>query len=478
MNQSRQISRLPFSVEAAPGESIPSLLHRLGAASGYAVREIFPHDLVGLYDGLDIRRVEAAALLLGREPDDLVAHHTLRGQHRPGEARFARADVRNPEGLRCPGCGVTPVWARFVLVTACPRCKLILTETSEKNLAPPDAIDLQDRYVSHQLAPRTSGVGDRLKRMSSLIRLYACLGLDPSEESLYGPGGIQVRANRAVSTNHWKSPLWVAGVAADAWQQTDCELLTEAHAMQVALTRAGAVGTSPRDLRKRLEAAEQTRNALHAQIIETGLTTANVPDYLVGGPNSLEAGCHTQMTGAAIADALRLEILLARGRRGQWKRMDNRCYGRRDAWFGEAMVSALRTTPPGLGLLARTIDGLVKAGTHDYEMRQEALRGLRTVPRSTLLRASLPLGEPTGEMAAIWIWVELTHGTIPTIARRPRRRATLEAFARNLRSEARLTLLEYGQAHLDVVETDVQLAQRRTQHATAGPREAGRANAV
>ena len=136
-------------------------------------------------------------------------------------------------------------------------------------------------------------------------------------------------------------------------------------------------------------------------------------------------------------------------------------------------VHHLGNTAAGLRILAREADRLARVGIADYRCRRAVLTTLHSVPISTLARTAVPRTPRDQRLAAAWIWLELTQGTLGLSPHHAGMRRELRSFDQALLGEDRLVLIEYGHQLLRAVADDVardaqQTATRAWSHADAG----------
>lgn len=436
--------RYPWRVEPGRNESLPSMLERLSVATGLTIRELYPHGLGTLADGPDRGCLQQVAAVLGHRLDD-VRRRTLRDRLGARFETFGLDDVRPPTGLRCPGCGTAPVWSRLVLVTTCTDCGLLLTGGREPIPAPAAAMDIQRCYLA-SLRRHSDSMGDRFRRLWRLIKLCRCIGWQPtSAEALGTITGPTIER----TSSGWKSPAWIAAVAEQAWPQTVSGRTTRSAIGDFVLDHLG------QDSHDGL-ALEAERVRLHHELRRWDLTVETIPDYLHADVPLLAGGCHNEEIGSSIARALSREALHAfSGLRPTITAIDELHGDTDDRRTATALTRVFGDTTAGIRILRREATALAAQPRCDYRERRTALRSLRSVPAPVLMQAGLVREPQTARLAAAWIWLELTHGTLRAGPHRAGLRTTLRTFDRRLRPEARLALLDYGASLLNVVATDV-----------------------
>lgn len=460
-------NRYPWSVQMRPEESIPSMLERLSEVTGLTVRQLYPHNLAALADGPDIKQLRVAAAVLGVDTVQLrmrTLQHRFRRRHLPPAGP---SELRPPAGLRCPGCGTAPLWSRLVLVTTCPECGLLLTGDREPVAAPTVVIEMQRSYLAHLRAPRAQHA-ERFRRMWRIIKLAACIGWNPAPYpgavthttldttramTLDVPAGFATPPRSAV----WKSPRWIASLAEHAWPRTVTDHATRLFIGGFTLDYLIGPGlASPSEAPVEVERAR-----LHDHLRAIGLAPSMIPDYVRAGVGVLEAGCHGEEVGNAIARALLRESLHAHsGQRPTITVIDQLCGETDVRHTATALTQKLGATTRGLSLLHREATMLAQDGRCDYRRRRESLVTLRSVPATVLAHSGIRTTHQTSRLAAAWIWLELTHGILRIGPHRGSLRRSLREFDRQLSPEARLVLREYGHEHLDAVNSDLARAAR------------------
>lgn len=437
--------RYPWRVEPGRNESLPSMLERLSEATGLTIRELYHHGLGTLADGPDRGCLQQVAAVLGHRLDD-VRRRTLRDRLGDRLDTLGLAEVRPPTGLRCPGCGTAPVWSRLVLVTTCTDCGLLLTGGREPIPAPAAAIDMQRCYLAN-LRRHSAPIGERFRRLWRLIKLWKCIGWQPPSAATLGTiTGPTIE----LTSVRWKSPAWIAAFATQAWPRTVSGHTTRSAIGDFVLDHLGQ-GSADDGL---LLEAERVR--LHHELRRCDLTTDMIPDYLHSDVPLLTGGCHNEEIGSSIARALSREALHAfSGLRPTITTIDQIHGDTDDRRTATALTPVLGDTTAGLRILRREATALAAQPRCDYRARRAALHSLRSVPAPVLMQAGLIREPQTARLAAAWIWLEFTHGTLRAGPHRAGLRTALRTFDRRLRPEARLALLDYGQSLLNVVATDV-----------------------
>lgn len=178
--------------------------------------------------------------------------------------------------------------------------------------------------------------------------------------------------------------------------------------------------------------------------------------------------------GHGIARALRREAIhAATGARPTVAQLDERYGDLRKRPMTATCVQHLGNTSAGLRILAREADRLAHAGIRDYRYRRAVLMTLHSVPISALALTAVPRTPRDQRLAAAWIWLELTQGTLGLSPHHAGMRRELRSFDQALLGEDRLVLIEYGHQLLGAVAADVsrdaqQAVTRAARHADAG----------
>lgn len=216
------------------------------------------------------------------------------------------------------------------------------------------------------------------------------------------------------------------------------------------------------------------RQALHDQLRGSRITEEAIPDYLHRRHRALDVDAAGEDLGHGIARALRREAIhAATGARPTLAQLDERYGDLRKHPMTATYVHHLGNTTAGLRILAREADRLVHAGIRDYHYRRAVLTTLHAVPTSTLAHTAVPRTPRNQRLAAAWIWLELTQGTLGQSPHHAGMRRELRSFDQSLLPEDRLILIEYGHQLLDAVADDVardaqQTVARAARHADAG----------
>lgn len=441
--------RLPVNVDPRPDESVPSMLQRQARLLGVPVRHVYPHALLPLHDRPDARQVRSAAQLLG-VPARRLRAHTLAQRLQSNFDAITGHDLRNPVGLTCPGCGSATFWARLVLVTTCEICGWLLARDATRALrAPSQAVEMQHAYLHAVRHPRDAE-SDRFRRLRRLITLWRCTRW-PTRPST--PASREAPSARGLGS---QSPEWIADVAIRAWPASKTNTATRDLIGSAMLDALGAPAAEKLDV-------ELERQRLHAYLRRSRLTEQGIPDYILSSAPVPLAGCHTEDLGHAIARSLRREAIhVTSGHRPTRTEMDRR-YGPNDSRpHITAFLTHLDDTGPGLRVLQHEATHLGDDGLHDYVYRRAVLTSLRSVPVQVLGHTSRPRTPRNQTLAAAWVWLQLTHGTLRLSPHHAGMRRELRDFDHALTPEDRLTLIEYGHEFLGAVEADVALDTRRT----------------
>jgi hypothetical protein len=422
------MSTASVAVEPFPDESIPSMVRRLARFLNVPV--------CTLYRG-PTRRIthtavlEEIAAVLG-VPAPQLKEHDLTWRRLDGWPLIG-IDYRPSGTLTCPGCGVETIWNELVLVSACDACELLLTDPSVPTdvPAPAEALALQRAFLRALQAP-TPALVELMRCVQRLHRIWR-----------HQPWGTSGEAR-------WPSPGWVAAFAQQAWSASTSADETENLIATAMLTHLGAGTTS-------LQPPAQTdRVRLHRALRAFGLAELNIPAYVNARTSVLVGADETSELGRAIARALRLEVLHAtRGSRPSSLEMNRRYGYNRHRPEIATYVHLLTETAAGLEILRHEATALAEDGVLDYAARRDGLRTLRRVPRSVLGHTSLEASPRNGQLAAAWIWLELTHGTLRESPHHAAIRGDVRRLDRALRPEDRLTLIEHGHAYVGAVADDI-----------------------
>ena len=77
------------------------------------------------------------------------------------------------------------------------------------------------------------------------------------------------------------------------------------------------------------------------------------------------------------------------------------------------------------------------------------------MPRHVFVHTALDPTARNQQLAAAWIWLDITHGTLRESPHHAAIRRDVRRFDQALRPEARLVLVEHGHAHLEAVADDI-----------------------
>ena len=458
----------PVAVVPWPDESIPSMVWRLQAETGCPAHVTGVKSYRKLYDGPDPAVVQRLAGVLGIDAD-ILGQHTLQGALGAAYDALSWRDHRLAQRLRCPNCGIQPVWSRLVFCTVCPKCGLLLTEDdAEHTPAPRAARELQESYLA--LARSGSLGGDlRMALMWRLLSFHLCTGWHIGHPSLPPmPVGTGLSQPRNLT---WRDPNWIAQFATIAWPATESTRSFRAHVRDAVVRQLA--GEAPHES----DTTEGERERLHRDIRAHGLHENHVPDHLLGDIASPFHGCHLEAIAYAVSRAMRREVIYAHtGNRPTKEALIADRGPLRQAREIAAINRLFADDPIGLRILRQHAGRLAAAPTAqrvDYRARRQSLASMRQVPGHVTRRLSRTVHErqiaarvranPLGRDAAAWLWIEFAGGVLQHSPFSASVRNRLGAFDRLLTPEDRLVLLEYGHEFVGVVATDVDLAH--AQHA-------------
>ncbi|MFC7495512.1 MULTISPECIES: hypothetical protein [unclassified Nocardioides] len=443
--------RLPVSIDPYPDESIASMLRRLSTTTGIPVHNLHPYGVSGR---LSDRQMGVLARTLGL-PTRRLRTHTL--YHRLAARRGrkpANIELRRTDRTICWSCGIGSLWSGLVWVSHCPSCQALLNDGVTVDSAV-HALEMQDAFLRSMRAPAV-GFADRRLRLLRLLRLHVHLAT--------GTGRATTGAPPAGS---WQAPAWIAGFAEHAWPASRTVQATRDLIGERTLTHLGE-SPAPED------DCARARQALHDQLRSSRITEAAIPDYLHPRHRALDVDAAGEDLGHAIARALRREAIhAATGARPTVAQLDERYGDLRKQPMTATYVQHLGNTTAGLRVLARETDRLAHAGIRDYRYRRTVLTAPRSVPTSMLAPTAVHRTPRNQRLAAAWIWLELTQGTLGLSPHHAGMRRELRSFDQSLLPEDRLILIEYGHQLLGAVADDVardaqQTVARAARHADAG----------
>lgn len=440
---------LPVSIEPYPDESIASMLRRLSTATGIPVRNLHPYGVSGR---LTDRQVGALACTLGLPPRRLrthILHHRLAGRH---GRKPASIELRRTDRIICSACGIGSLWSGLVWVSHCPSCQSALDDGVTADRAA-HALQMQDAFLRSMRAA-TVGFTDRRLRLLRLLRLHVHLAT----------GHATTGAQPAGS---WQAPAWIAGFAEHAWPASRTVQATRDLIGERTLAHLGETPAPEDD-------CAAARQALHDQLRGSRLTEAAIPDYLHPRHRALDVDAAGEDLGHGIARALRREAIhSATGARPTVAQLDERYGDLRKRPMTATYVHHLGNTTAGLRILSREADRLAHAGIRDYRDRRAVLTTLHSLPISTLALTAVSRTPRSQRLAAAWIWLELTKGTLGLSPHHAGMRRELRSFDQTLLGEDRLILIEYGHQLLGAVADDIARDAQQTvkwaaRHADAG----------
>lgn len=443
--------RLPVSIDPYPDESIASMLRRLSTTTGIPVHSLYPSGVSGR---LTDRQATVLGRTLGLSTRRLRTHtlrHRLPGRH---GRKPASIEIRRTDRTICWSCGIGSLWSGLVWVSHCPSCHSLLNDGVTADRAV-HALEMQDALLRSMQAPAV-GFADRRLRLLRLLRLHVHLAT--------ATGWASTGARPARS---WQAPAWIAGFAEHAWPASRTVQATRDLIGERTLTHLGETPAPEDD-------CATARQALHDQLRGSRITEAAIPDYLHPRHRALDADAVGEDLGHGIARALRREAIhAATGARPTAAQLEERYGDLRKQPMTATYVHHLGNTAAGLRILAREVDRLARAGIADYRYRRAVLTTLHSVPTSTLALIAVPRTPRNQRLAAAWIWLELTQGTLGLSPHHAGMRRDLRAFDQALLGEDRLILIEYGHQLLGAVADDVardaqQTVTRAASHADAG----------
>ncbi|UUW88691.1 hypothetical protein [Pimelobacter simplex] len=445
--------RLPVSIDPHLDESIASMLRRLSTTTGIPVHTLYPY---GVNDRITERQMGALACTLGLQTRRLrthTLHHRLAGRH---GRKPTSIELRRSDRTICSVCGIGSLWSGLVWVSHCPTCHSPLNAGLTADRAV-HALEMQDALLRGMQTPAV-GFADRRLRLLRLLRLHVHLAT--------GPAAI-CAATGARPAGSWQNPAWIAGFAEHAWPASRTVQATRDLIGERTLTHLGETPAPEDD-------CPAARQALHDQLRSSRITEAAIPDYLHPRHRALDVDTAGEDLGHGIARALRREAIhAATGTRPTLAQLDDRYGDLRKQPMTATYVHHLGNTSAGLRILARETDRLAHADICDYRHRRTVLTTLHSVPTSTLAPTAVPRTPRNQRLAAAWIWLELTQGTLSLSPHHAGMRRDLRSFDQALLGEDRLTLIEYGHQHLGAVADDVardaqQTLTRAARHADAG----------
>ena len=441
--------RLPISIDPYPDESIASMLRRLSTATGIPVHNLHP---CGVSGRLTDRQIGALARTLGLPPRRLrthTLHHRLAGRH---GRQPASIELRRTDRIICSACGIGSLWSGLVWVSHCPSCQSVLDDGVSADGAV-HALEMQDAFL-RSVRAATAGFADRRLRLLRLLRLHVHLATARATTGARPAGS-------------WQAPAWIAGFAEHAWPASRSVQATRDLIGERTLTHLGETPAPEDDW-------PAARQALHDQLRGSRITEAAIPDYLHPRHRALDVDAAGEDLGHGIARALRREAIhAATEARPTVAQLDERYGDLRKQPMTAAYVHHLGNSTAGLRILAREADRLARAGVRDYSDRRAVLATLHSLPLSTLAHTAVLRTPRNQRLAAAWIWLELTQGTLRLSPHHAGVRRELRSFDQALLLEDRLVLIDYGHQLLGAVAADVardaqQAVTREVGYADAG----------
>lgn len=441
--------RLPVSIDPYPDESIASMLRRLSTTTGIPVGNLHPYGVSGR---LTVRQIGALARTLGLPTRRLrthTLHHRLAGRH---GRKPASIELRRTDTSICSACGIGSLWSGLVWVSHCPSCRSVLDDGVTADRAA-HALQMQDAFLRSMQAPNL-GFTDRRLRLLRLLRLHVHLAT----------GSATAGARPAGS---WQAPAWIAGFAEHAWPASRTVQATRDLIGERTLTHLGETPSREDD-------CAGVRKALHDQLRGSRITEAAIPDYLHARHRALDVDAAGEDLGHGIARALRREAIhAATGARPTVAQLDERYGDLRKQPMTATYVHHLGNSTAGLRILAREADRLAHAGVRDYSDRRAVLATLHSLPISTLAHTAVPRTPRNQRLAAAWIWLELTQGTLRLSPHHAGIRRELRSFDQTLLPEDRLVLIDYGHQLLGAVAADVSRDAQQAVTRAVGYADAG-----
>lgn len=440
---------LPVSIDPYPDESIASMLRRLSTTTGIPVHNLHPYGVSGRPTD---RQIGALARSLGLPTCRLrthTLHHRLAGRHgrKPASIELRRTDTSN-----CSACGIGSLWSGLVWVSHCPSCRSVLDDGVTADRAA-HALEMQDAFL-RSVRAATVGFADRRLRLLRLLRLH--VHLDTARAT-----------TGARPAGSWQAPAWIAGFAEHAWPASRTVQATRDLIGERTLTHLGETPSREGD-------CAGVRQALHDQLRGSRLTEAAIPDYLHPRHRALDVDAAGEDLGHGIARALRREAIhAATEARPTVAQLDERYGDLRKQPMTAVYVHHLGNTTAGLRILSSEADRLAHAGIPDYRYRRAVLTTLHSVPISTLAHTAVPRTPRNQKLAAAWIWLELTHGTLGLSPHHAGMRRELRSFDQALLPEDRLILIEYGHQLPGAVAADVSRDAQQAVTRAVGYADAG-----
>lgn len=453
------MTRPPVAVVPYTDESIASMVWRLERHTATRVKSPRGTSRRRMIDNPDESLLEYLSNILGIKAGEL-ARHTLAGRVGRGRRLIPTVHYRDAGQLRCPRCGIQPMWARLWPVTSCDACDVLLAEEGAVPQQPPDeARDLQKRYLEN--LQRGGHRGDeQVRRFEHLLDFHLCTAWPAGATT-----GSMMPTNARIGSSlgaAWRAPSWIAEFARTAWPASATTTTFQAHIGRVAsrclLTETAS---GPDD-----DPAAQ-RDALHRELRDRELDRRHLPVFLLTGHSPFDS-CHLAAIGTAIARSLNREIVRARSDRGDARRELQRKYRHPLKAEHAAINHFLGNEAAGIQVLrdyARMLAASDPAGRVDYQERRAILAARHRVPASVVRRMNPILRDwaarrsspatDLGRDAAAWIWIELGAGSLRQSPYSSVGWKHLRTFDKRLTPEDRLILLEYAFDVLGAVADDV-----------------------
>lgn len=454
------MKRPPVAVVPYADESIASMIWRLERQTATRVEIPSGTSRRRMIDNPDDSLLEYLSGILGIEAGEL-ARHTLAGRVRDGHRLVPTVHYRVAGQLRCPQCGIQPMWTRLWPVTSCDACGVLLAEEGAvPRQSPDEARDLQTRYLENLQRGGPRG-DEQVRRFEHLLHFHLCTSWPAGATS-----GSLMRTNARIGSSlgaAWRAPSWIAEFARTAWPASATIATFQTHIGRVASRCLLAETANSPDG----DSAAQ-RDALHRELRDWALDRRHLPVFLLTGHSPFDS-CHLGAIGTAIARSLNREIVRARSGRDGGSRPEMQRKYRQPLKPEHAAVNHfLSNEAAGIKILrhyARILAASDPADRVDYQERRAILAARHRVPASVVRRMSPIIRDRAattssqaadlGRDAAAWIWMELGAGSLRRSPYSAVGWKHLRTFDKQLTPEDRLILLEYANDVLGAVADDV-----------------------